>query len=88
MPIIAIFYGIIISMYAGSHEHNTPHFHAKFQDYEAEYDFEGNVLKGSMPQGKHKLIVAWAEIHKEDLQADWDICRAGLSPMKIDTLRL
>ena len=88
MPIIAMFYGVIITMIAGDREHNPPHFHAKYQDYEAEYDFDGNILAGKMHKGRHKLIAAWAEIHRDDLEADWEICRAGLSPMKIEAGRL
>lgn len=85
MPVISMFYGIIIYMYYS--EHMSPHFHAKYQDYEAEYDFDGNILKGNMHKGKHKLIAAWAEIHREDLQADWEMCRANITPMRIEGVR-
>ena len=85
MPIISMFYGIIISMYYS--EHMPPHFHAKYQDYEAEYDFDGNIITGTMHKGKHKIIAAWAEIHREDLEADWEMCRAKLTPMRIDGVR-
>lgn len=88
MPVIAMFYGIIIMMYAGNREHNPPHFHAKYAEFEAEYDFDGNVLQGELPRMQHRLVMAWAEIHSDDLAADWELCSKGLSPIKIDALRL
>lgn len=47
MPSISMFFGIIIYMYFD--EHRPPHFHAKYQDYEAVFDFDGELLEGSMP---------------------------------------
>ena len=31
---------------------------------------EGEVLDGSLPQSKMKLVTAWVEIHQDDLMAD------------------
>ena len=87
MPEISMFYGIIIYMFAGQKEHNPPHFHAWFGEYEAEFLLNGDILKGSMPKNKQKLIEAWAEIHAEELAADWELCRQGLAPYKIAPLR-
>ena len=33
MPTISMFYGIVIQMFFD--DHNPPHFHAYYQDYEA-----------------------------------------------------
>jgi hypothetical protein len=37
-----------------------------------------------LPLNKHKLVVAWIEIHQEDLLADWDLAVNGktLFPIK------
>ena len=87
MPTISMFYGIIINMYNNG-EHNPPHFHATYQDYKATFDFDGKLLKGSMPQNKIKLIVAWAELHKDELIANWDLAtkmQACTCQQKLDT---
>jgi hypothetical protein len=34
-----------------------------------------------------KLALAWAEIHKEELIADWQLASNGELPFKIDPLR-
>lgn len=56
MPIISMFYGIVISMYYD--EHNPPHFHAYYGDFKAIFDFDGELLKGEMPKKQQKLIAA------------------------------
>ena len=38
-------------------------------------------------QKKSKLVVAWAELHKEELLADWELVSKGESPYKIDPLK-
>lgn len=85
MPVISLFYGIIIYMYAK--DHPAPHFHARYQDEQAIYDLEGNLLEGHMPKRQDRLISAWAEIHHDDLIANWDLAERGEQPMKIDPIR-
>jgi len=38
---------------------------------------------GNLPNKKHKLIVAWIEIHHEDLLADWELAVNGKKPFPI-----
>lgn len=35
---------------------------------------------------KHKLVVAWIEIHREDLLADWELAVHGKKPFPIKGL--
>ena len=85
MPVISMFYGIIIMM--RFNEHLPPHFHAKYQESEATFTFDGELLDGNMPPKQRKIITGWAVLHEDDLNADWDLCRARLNPMKIDGVR-
>ena len=32
---------------------------------------------------KYKLVIAWIEIHKEDLLADWELAVNGRTPLPI-----
>jgi len=43
-------------------------------------------LAGNLPPNKHKLVVAWIEIHQEDLLADWDLAVHGNKPFLIKGL--
>lgn len=47
---------------------------------------DGALLSGSLPPNKHKLVVAWIEIHKDDLAADWALAVNGKQPFKIKGL--
>lgn len=79
MPTISIFYGILIRMFFhDTDRHHSPHIHADYQGQVAVYSIlDGSVLAGNLPPAKHKLVVAWIEIHQEDLQADWELAVNG-----------
>ncbi|MDR2580563.1 MAG: DUF4160 domain-containing protein, partial [Fibromonadaceae bacterium] len=39
MPLLSSFYGIILTM--NFTDHNPPHFHARFAEFKAIFDFDG-----------------------------------------------
>jgi hypothetical protein len=67
--------------------HNLPHIHAEFQEKEAVISLEGELLAGELPNKKMKLVLAWIEIHHEDLQANWKLLSEGKEYFRIDPLR-
>jgi hypothetical protein len=44
-------------------------------------------LGGSLPKAQQRLAEAWAEIHREELQHDWELLQSGQPPVKIEPLR-
>ena len=48
---------------------------------------DGDILEGSLPRSKMKLVQAWIEIHRDDLLANWKMAVEGQQPFKIDPLR-
>ena len=75
-------------MYCSPGEHNPPHFHAYYQNSKAIIDIDICELKeGNLPPKQMKLVLAWAEIHKDDLLADWELASKGELPFKIEPLR-
>jgi len=59
-------------------KHHAPHIHAEYQGHLAVYSIhDGIVLAGELPLKKHKLVVAWIEIHNDDLIADWELAVNG-----------
>ena len=84
-----MFYGIIVYLYfVDKKQHKKPHIHVKYQDKEAVFSIEtGEILEGELPVNKRKLVVAWIEIHKEDLFADWSLAIAGQSIFPIEPLK-
>jgi hypothetical protein len=89
MPIISLFYGIVVSMYfLDNRQHKAPHIHVRYQDDEAVYSIpDGELLSGTIPPAKARLVQAWIEIHREDLVADWQLAVSGQLPHKIEPLR-
>jgi hypothetical protein len=70
MPIISEFFGIKIYMYWN--EHFPEHFHAEYGKFQILVSIqEGSVLKGVFPAKQLKLVLAWCEIHKEELMKNW-----------------
>jgi hypothetical protein len=60
----------------------------KYQDHEAVVSIpDGKVLDGRLPPAKMRLLLAWIEIHKDDLVADWELAASGQQPYKIEPLR-
>ena len=88
MPTISMFYGIIIRMYCAPEEHNPPHFHAYYGEYKAIIDIhKSELLEGSLPNKQLKLVLAWAELRKEELLADWTLAMNSEFPFKIEPLK-
>lgn len=89
MPAISMFYGIIIYLYFNDNQqHNAPHIHAKFQQHEVIVSIpDGKVLGGKIPPNKMKLLLAWIELHQDELIADWELAVTGQQPYKIEPLR-
>ena len=90
MPTISMFYGIIIRMYCAPGEHNPPHFQAYCQDSKAKAIVDiaiCEIIEGTLPTRQSKLVLAWAELHKDELVADWELASNGELPYSIEPLR-
>jgi len=73
MPDLSRFFGIIVRMYmeAGA-PHHLPHFHAYYQDDVGVFGLDPiELMAGSMPKRQRRLVEAWAELHQDELSADW-----------------
>jgi hypothetical protein len=70
MPIVSIFFGIIIRMF--HREHAPPHFHASYQGFEALIAIDdGSVLAGSLPRRALRIVQEWAAAHQAELMTNW-----------------
>ena len=89
MPTLSMFYGIIIRMFFyDNKEHKLAHIHAEYQNYTAVIAIpEGNIIAGSLPNSQTKMVLAWIEIHKDELMANWKLAVEGNSVFKIDPLK-
>jgi hypothetical protein len=85
MPEISRFYGIVITMYWD--EHAPPHFHAEYSGQEAVFDIiEGIFIRGALPSKQARLVLAWYELHKDELMGNWESIISGKGYQKIAPL--
>ena len=56
--------------------HNPPHFHAEYGGCKALIDIQNAcVIRGALPSRQLKLILAWCELHKDELMQNWELAR-------------
>jgi hypothetical protein len=89
MPVISMFYGVIVLMYYfDNQKHHLPHIHVKYSDEEAVISIpDGEIIEGLLRTSKLKLVQAWIEIHREELMADWQLAVNGQPVFKIEPLK-
>ena len=88
MPEVSRFHGIIIRIFYETGRHRVPHFHAVYSDYIASFTMDPPaLLAGTMPRKQLHLILAWAELHQEELMEDWLLAEQQLPLHKIEGLR-
>jgi Domain of unknown function (DUF4160) len=86
VPTISRFFGITITMYFD--DHAPPHFHARQADGEAKVRIDVIELIDSTLDRRHlRLVLAWAELHKDELAQNWRRARAGETLSEIEPLR-
>jgi len=70
MPQISFFLGIIIRMFY--RDHNPPHFHAEYGEYNALIDIQKLELwSGHLPPRVLGLVIEWAALHQQELMDNW-----------------
>lgn len=68
-------------------EHNPPHFHANYGEYNAVISIKDFlVLEGILPSRVLGLVIEWASLHQAELLKDWNLLEKGLTPEKIKPL--
>ena len=89
MPEVSRFFGLVVTMYweAGA-PHKVPHFHVRYEDYRASYGIDPVVqLAGALPRRQQRLIEAWAELHQDELLANWELVQQNRMLRRITGLK-
>ena len=86
MPTISRFLGISIAMFFA--DHGSPHFHARHAEGQAKVRVDNlEVIESTLPRRQLRLVLAWAELHQEELGENWRRARAGETLQEIEPLR-
>jgi hypothetical protein len=76
VPVVSIFFGIVIRMFY--REHGVAHFHAEYQGQQATFTLDGELLAGQIGfRTAKRLIKEWATTHQAELQANWNRLTQG-----------
>ncbi len=85
MPRISSFYGIIIWMYWN--DHNPPHFHATYNDFEVLIRINDlSIYAGFLPARALGLVIEWASLHQHELSENWRLTTEDKPLQKIQPL--
>jgi hypothetical protein len=86
MPTISRFMGIVIAMFFD--DHGPPHFHARHAEGSAKVRVDMvEVIDSNLPRRQLRLVLAWAELHQDELLENWRLARAGETLREIEPLR-
>jgi hypothetical protein len=86
LPEISRFFGISIRMYAD--DHAPPHFHVWYGGVDAPMDIRTLRLAGGrLPPSVLRRVRRWAQAHRAELLADWELAQSRRSPLPIEPLR-
>lgn len=68
-------------------EHNPPHFHAEYGEYEVLIDIQTlSVYDGELPRRALSHVLEWAEEHQQELLDNWNRCWERQHPNSIQPL--
>jgi len=69
-------------------QHHVPHLHAYYQEEVGIFSIAPvEIIAGFLPRRQTRLVEAWAELHQDELLADWETLEQGRSPRPIDPLK-
>jgi hypothetical protein len=58
-----------------------------YAEFEALIDIQTlEVIRGELPGRAMALVVEWAQLHRDELIKDWELCAQNQTPSKIRPL--
>ncbi len=78
---------IIYMMFFDTKQHNKPHVHVYYGEYQAVLGIDGELLSGNLPRRQMRIILGWLALHEEEVYAAWNLAVQGkhfdkISPIK------
>lgn len=86
MPTISRFFGISIAIYYD--DHGYPHFHARHANGQAKVRIDNlEVIDSTLDRRELRFVLAWAELHQQELADNWQRARMGERLVAVEPLR-
>jgi hypothetical protein len=68
-------------------DHEPPHFHVEYGEFEALIEVNTlEIYRGELPRRALAMVLEWAALHRNELQEDWRLAKAGQPPQPIAPL--
>ena len=64
-------------LFMDTKQHNKPHVHVYYGDYEAAVGIDGELLAGALPKKQLKMVVGWLAFHEEEAYKAWNLAVRG-----------
>lgn len=85
MPVIATFFGIIVTI--NFFDHAPPHIHARHGGLKALFDIRtGSVIAGGLSRRETQYVVDWINQHRDELMQNWERAVSGKPTFRIEGL--
>ena len=69
-------------------DHPPAHFHARHADGSAKVRIDNlEVIESTLGRRQLRFVLAWAELHQDELLENWRLARAGETLHEIEPLR-
>lgn len=76
MPVIAVFFGIVVRMWHDDHPPPHVHVHVQYQGFEALVDIRtGEVTDGRLPRRAAGIVKGWCLQHRKALLRNWQLAQ-------------
>ncbi|MCQ2351376.1 MAG: DUF4160 domain-containing protein [Paludibacteraceae bacterium] len=85
MPEISRFYGIIVNLFW--RDHNPPHIHFVYGQYECSISILDRVVDGQAPAKVIAKVNDWIDIHESEILSLWERAKKGDEIGKIEPLK-
>ena len=69
-----------------ANDHEPPHFHASYDEYEVTVTIADGIVTGRFPRRSLRLVLEWGELHQGVLLENWNRLRDGRPPLPIQPL--
>lgn len=84
VPEVSRFYGIRICIQFK--DHAPAHFHAEYGEFQIKVDLADGRVRGRFPRRALRLVLEWYDLHRAELEANWQRAIQGLPVARIAPL--
>ena len=68
-----VLWKLVASYYEDVGRHNKPHIHVRYQGNKSSISIkDGTFLAVDFPPKQSRMVLAWIEIHRDEIMADWE----------------